>query len=103
MVLCSSALLVLAFYGAGFAGLLEQGGAYPYTRGKAIWYQQHYGPVEQGGAYPYTAGVIGQESKNYYTVDATTSENKKPATDETQQNKEAERREPNCEGGVCRI
>lgn len=80
MVLCSSALLVLAFYGAGFAG-----------------------PVEQGGAYHYTTGVIGQESKNYYTADATTSENKKPATDETQQDKEAERREPNCEGGVCRI
>lgn len=80
MVLCSSALLVLAFYGVGFAG-----------------------PLEQGGAYPYTAGVIGQEGKNYYTADAITSENKKPATDETQQNKEAERREPNCEGGVCRI
>lgn len=80
MVLCSSALLVLAFYGAGFAG-----------------------PVEQGGAYHYTTDVIGQESEKYYTADATTSENKKPATDETQQNKEAERREPNCEGGVCRI
>lgn len=80
MVLCSSVLLVLAFYGVGFAG-----------------------PLEQGGPYPYTADVIGQESKNYYTADATTSENKKPATDETQQNKEAERREPNCEGGVCRI
>lgn len=80
MVLCSSALLVLAFYGVGFAG-----------------------PVEQGGVYPYTAGVIGQESEKYYTTDATTSENKKPATDETQQDKEAERREPNCEGGVCRI
>ena len=80
MVLCSSVLLVLAFYGVGFAG-----------------------PLEQGGPYPYTAGVIGQESKNNYTADATTSENKKPATDETQQNKEAERREPNCEGGVCRI
>lgn len=26
MVLCSSVLLVLAFYGVGFAGPLEQGG-----------------------------------------------------------------------------
>ena len=95
MVLCSSALLILALHSAGFANPVEQGKACHYT----------VGVIKQESKSYYTADIIKQERKSYYAAEsaATRPENEKPAADETQQDKEAERREPNCEGGVCRI
>lgn len=108
MVLCSSALLILALHSAGFANPVEQGKTCHYTVGVMRQESKSYYTadiIKQEKKNYYTAGVIKQESKSYYAAEsaATRSENEKPATDETQQDKEAERREPNCEGGVCRI